>query len=133
MCASHPACQEQCQTQLTCTNSTNSHLPSQRTPANTTLKRESRLRIGLTLGRGNEPEAPSSCLGKEACIAAPALWDPSLATPELCLVPAAGVGTGGIFSASLGSLPWLLWWYTGIDMSRFHPFTSRFLHKRMGA
>lgn len=52
-----------------------------------------------------------------------------MATPELCLVPAADVGKGGTFSASLGSLPWVFWWHTGTAMSRLHPFICRLLHE----
>lgn len=81
------------------------------------------------LGRENKPEAPSSFLGRGACVAAPALC----VIGYTRAVPGPSCWCGSTFSASLGSLPWVSWWDTGTAMSRLHPFTSRVLHKRMGA
>lgn len=88
-----------------------------------------------SLGRGKEPEALRSFLGKEVCIGAPAFWvilhwlHQSRAWSQLLVwewvgpsQPALGVCHGFCHG-----------WCTGTAMSGLHPFTSRFLHKRMGA
>lgn len=67
------------------------HLPSQRPPANTTLKGEARLRRGLTVWVGKiSLRLPAPSWEGELVLLLQLFV--SLATPELCLVPAAGVG-----------------------------------------
>lgn len=90
-----------------------------------------------SLGREKEPEAPRSCLGKEARISAPALWvilhwlHQSCAWSQLLVWEQVGPSQPalGVCHGFPGGTQGQLW----TAMSGLHPFSGRLQHKRMGA
>lgn len=120
-------CQEQRETLLTSTHSTDTC--PHKSQRQISLKGENRLRRGLTL-RGGEMSLRLPAPAQERKLV---LLLQLFGSSFTGYTRAAGVGAGETTSASLGSLPWVFWWHTGTAVSRLHPFTSRLLHKRMGA